>query len=832
MRKISPIPLILIALLISVTSSFTQPAKIMNAAELELALRKLNVLGSALFVAAHPDDENTAMLSYLSSERLVRTAYLSTTRGDGGQNLIGTEKGDLMGVIRTQELLAARRIDGAEQFFTRAIDFGYSKSPEESIRIWGRDDIIADMVWIIRKFRPDVIITRFTPEMGGHGHHRASAILAEEAFHAAGDPSRYPNQLKYVEPWQSKRIVWNAWRRGQNNPGSESAGLIGADLGTYNPLLGKSYTEIAAESRSMHKSQGFGASSRRGERIDYFEHRAGDAAERDLFDGIDLTWNRVKGGREVAAIIDEAIRSYDRNKPSAILPILLKAHNKASELDDGYWVKQKKKELLEVIRSSAGLWLEAIAEDFSATPGGQINITASVVNRSDFPIRLESISFPFQSAINSNEDLKNNQPYEVRSGIVLPEDAEHTQPYWLQSQHELGLFAVESQHLIGQPENSPALVVRFDLAVGEEKLAYEIPVFYRWTDRVAGEKYRPFEIVPEVALSLEKTLYVFADDVSKKVAVRVIAGKPMVAGSVSLHAPPGWRIEPASIPYSLEKKGDEGQFNFTIWPPKNAASGTLQAEARINGTTLTKSVKVIEYPHILIQTLFPPAEAKLLRPDLKKNSEKVAYVMGSGDEIPDYLEQLGFDVNLISDEELDNIDLDKFDTIITGIRAYNTRPRLRQQQQRLLEFVEAGGTLIVQYNTSRGLAVDNLGPYPLTLSRARVSVEDAPVTLVLPDHSLLNSPNKITQSDFDGWVQERGLYFAGEWDAKYQTPISSHDPGEADLLGGLLYAEYGDGVFIYSGLSWFRELPAGVPGAYRLFVNMISAGNNNARGNQ
>lgn len=810
--------------------SLAQPTRIMNAAELELALRKLNVLGSVLMLAAHPDDENTALLSYLSSGRLVRTAYLSTTRGDGGQNLIGPEKGDLMGVIRTQELIAARKLDGAEQFFTRAIDFGYSKSPEETIRIWGRDEILSDMVWIIRNFRPDVIITRFTAEMGGHGHHRASAILAKEAFHAAGDPQKYPEQLKFVDIWQPKRIVWNAWRRNRNSDSNDSE-LISVDIGEYNSFLGKSYTEIAAKSRSMHKSQGFGSRGRRGQSINSFEHTAGMPAMNDLFEGIDLSWNRVEGGKEISEFIDGAISSFQPENPSKIIPNLISAYKIMADMPESYWIKQKHKELTDIIQSALGLWVEAIVEDYSYTLGSGVNLSFNVLNRSNYPVKLQRIITPYQTQeFGNGQILRFNQPFQRKQTITIPNSLNLTHPYWLQSKSSLGLFNVDDQKLIGHPENFPAMVVQFVVQINNQNITLESPVLYRWTDRVDGEQYRSLEIIPDVTLNLQESLYIFSNDQHKEIGLRIKAGKDEVSGQLQMQVPNGWRVEPSTILFSLMKKDDERLLNFTLWPPKKPSIGSLTAEGIVDGEKNSKGFLQIQYPHIPVQTLFPPAEAKLVRLDLTKRNEKIAYIMGSGDDVPKYLEQLGYHVELLSDDDLANVDLNKYDTIISGVRVFNVRSRLKQQISRILEFVHLGGVFIMQYNTSRGLVVDNLGPYSFQISRDRVSVENAPVKFEIPDHPLLNTPNTITQMDFDNWVQERGLYFASEWDTNFQAPISSHDPGESDKFGGIIYTKYGSGVFIYTGLSFFRELPAGVPGAYRLFVNMISAGKENGRG--
>ncbi|HYE64005.1 MAG TPA: PIG-L family deacetylase, partial [Pyrinomonadaceae bacterium] len=522
-----------------------QTHRVMNAAETELALKKLLVLGSVLYIAAHPDDENTALLAYLSNERLVRTAYLSITRGDGGQNLIGTEQGALLGVIRTQELLAAREIDGAEQFFTRAIDFGYSKSPEETISIWGRDVILADIVWIIRRFRPDVIITRFpkTGE-GGHGHHTASAILAEEAFHAASDPSRFPEQLRSVRPWKPKRLFWNNRRPRLENRGPEERKLLSLDLGSYNPLLGKSYTEVAANSRSMHKSQGFGSAERRGSSLNYLEQLAGEPFEKDLFDGVDLSWRRISGGETAGEILEEALRSYRPDNPQLILPLLIRAHAEISKLSsDDPLIAVKRKELLDVIRACAGLWVEAITSSPSATPGSEVRLTATLVNRSDHPFRLESIGLPYGNpAHQANAELKNNQPVTTQLVVKLPADLDWSQPYWLRNASGKGTFNVNDQSLIGLPENPPALPVTLKVSTSQQSLVFETPAVFRWTDRVKGEQFRPFEIVPPVAINLEEKVQVFPDHQAKSVRVVLKSNTENISGVLRLRTPGGWRV--------------------------------------------------------------------------------------------------------------------------------------------------------------------------------------------------------------------------------------------------------------------------------------------------
>jgi LmbE family N-acetylglucosaminyl deacetylase len=824
-RRAALVPLLALA---AALRAGAQPAEIPNAAELELRLAKLKVMGSALYVAAHPDDENTALLAYWSKGRLVETAYLSMTRGDGGQNLIGTEKGELMGLLRTQELLAARRVDGARQFFTRAIDFGYSKGPEETLSIWGKDAVLADTVWAIRNLRPDVVVTRFpTTGEGGHGQHTASAILAVEAFSAAGDPSRFPEQLKWVAPWQPKRLLWNAFRFGADAPRNTKPGWLSVDLGAYNALLGKSYTEIAALSRSMHKSQGFGSAERRGTWLNDFAPIAGDPAQSDLFDGVDLTWGRVKGGAAVTKALDEATRAFDPKDPAAVVAPLVKAYAAMASLRNEPLVARKMEETLELIRDAAGLWIEAIAAQPEVTPGGELKVTAMALNRSKVPLTLVGLEVADQAApVAAAGALKENEPAKTEVVLKVPATAPISNPYWLQAPPGKGLYAVEDPRLVGLPESPAPFTARFVLAFLGEKLAFETPVFWRTTDPVKGELYRRVEVVPPVTASLDEKTYdvpVNGKGVPPRdVRVTLRAARAGVSGALRLKLPAGWKAAPESAPFALKEKGDETALRFTLTAPSAPSVASLEAVAEVDGAPVSRSVVTIDYPHVPLQVLFPPAEARLVRVDLAMTKKEIGYVMGSGDEVPDALRQLGARVTLLADDDLETLDLTRFSAIVAGVRAYNTRPRLKLLKPRLMSYVEKGGTYLVQYDTTSELVTNDIGPYPFHISRDRVTVEEAKVDMT-PGSPLLASPNRIGDADFDGWVQERGLYFADTWDPKYETPLACHDPGEPEKKGGLLYGRYGKGVFIYTGYAFFRQLPAGVPGALRLFANLVSA---------
>jgi len=804
------------------------PAETPNAAEIRLALAKLNVVGGALYVAAHPDDENTAFLAWASREKLVDAGYLSMTRGDGGQNLIGTEAGELMGVLRTQELLAARRLDGAEQFFSRAIDFGYSKGPEETLRLWGKEQVLADTVRVIRTFRPDVIVTRFpSTGEGGHGHHTASALLAEEAFRAAGDPSRFPEQLGTLTPWQPKRLLWNVFRFGGDAPRKDAPGQVSADLGAYNALLGRSYTEIAALSRSMHKSQGFGSAERRGTWLNDFKNVAGTPAEKDLFEGIDLSWGRFgEEGREIQRLLRKAEEDFRPSEPAASVPALVEAWAAVGRLASDPLLIRKQADIADAIRACMGLWVEAIASEPSAMPGASLKVSTMILNRSSRPATLESVSVTHAEAAGAGGALAANEPLRREIALTLPEDAATTQPYWLRERPGKGLFTVTDASLIGLPEGPVPLIARFAVSIAGASIPFEAPVVFRRTDPVKGEVYRPFVITPPVMATFDEKVYAFGSAQPKKLRVTLTSGGA-AAGVLRLRTEAGFSASPAEVPFAFTARGEERTLLFTVTPPSGAdatAAATIAAEAVVNGKVFSKGVVRVDYPHVSLQTLFPPAEARVLRLDVKAPQAPVGYVMGSGDEVPDALRQMGFTVTLLSDDELENGDLSRYAAIVTGIRAYNTRPRLKLAETRLMDYVERGGTVVAQYNTTGDLVTEQLGPWPFKLSRDRVTVEEAPIRFLNPSSSLLTFPNRLKPADFDGWVQERGLYFAGTWDPRYETVIESHDPGESEKPGGLLFAKHGKGAFVYTGYSFFRQLPAGVPGAYRLFVNLVSAG--------
>ncbi len=786
--------------------------------QIRLALARLNVIGSVLMIGAHPDDEHADTLAYFARGRSMRAAYLSVTRGEGGQNLIGPEQGDLLGIIRTQELLDARRIDGAEQFFTRAVDFGYSKTAEETLSKWGHDRILSDIVWVIRRYRPDVVILCFsgTPR-DGHGQHQASAILGKEAFAAAADKTRFPEQLQWVEPWQAKRLVWNVWG------GSDAPGQIRIDTGEYNPMLGYSYLEIAVLSRNMHRSQATGALLRRGGFPTAFVPVAGEPATKDLFDGVDTTWGRVPGGAEAGRLLAKAARDFDDEHPDRILPLLLEARGLIKELNSP-WAAAKLGELGETIGLVCGLWLDAAADRWDVTPGSRISVRVTALNRSHVPITLAGVAAG-GAVISDRIELPFNQSQARTLEVTIRPDRPYTQPYWLIKPH--GDFYNTTGHA-EDPENPPVETAVFVLEIGKETMTLLRPVIYRYADGSHGELVRPLAVVPPVALEFSEPVLIFPKQEAKTIEVLARANIAKASGEVRLEVPAGWRAEPAARKYNLANPGDEATLAFELRPVDGPARGQIRAVTNIGGRDVDTGMRVISYSHFPAQVVFPPSEAGLVRADIHVLAKRVGYVMGAGDEVPEALRQLGCQVTLLTQDDLAVGDLSRFDAIVTGVRAYNVRPDLMANQGRLMDYVSNGGTLVVQYNVlERGVAAETLariGPYPIHIGRERVSVEEAPVLFTNLEDPLLRAPNVLTSADFDGWVQERGLYFAADWDSHYKTLFQSHDPGEQPLTGGTLYTRYGKGVYVFTAYSWFRQLPAGVAGAFRVFANLLSAG--------
>ncbi|MEJ6793105.1 MAG: PIG-L family deacetylase [Lacinutrix sp.] len=824
--------------LISINCFAQQPTK-PNASQIYQSLEKLNFLGSVLYVAAHPDDENTRLISYMANHVKARTAYLSLTRGDGGQNLIGPEIRELLGVIRTQELLTARQIDGGEQRFTRANDFGYSKHPDETLAIWNKEEVLSDVVLAIRQFKPDVIINRFDHRSPGstHGHHTSSAMLSFEAFDIANDKNRYPNQVKQYGTWQPKREFFNTswWFYGSREKfdAADKSNLLNFDIGEYYPSSGLSNTEIAALSRSQHKSQGFGNTGTRGSQIEYIELIKGELPtdKSNIFDGIDTSWNRVKVGKVIGGILEKAQKDFNFTNPSASIPELVKAYNLIQNLEDYHWKAIKTKEIKEIIYACSGLYLEAVSESRTAvTLDDEAKLNIEIINRSNSNISLESLTMPYESDIRKGLNLIKNKPLKIEDVVLINKsidtEAPLTTPYWLTEKGTLGMYSVKDKSLIGLPETPRYLNVTFHLNIEGSPISYTKPIIYKTNDPVKGEVYKPFEIIPEASAKISEKVIIFENEEQKEIPVIVKAGRDNLEGSITLDYPNDWSVFPKQQKINIEHKGQEQTIIFTIIPPKNQSEGTLSPIITIGNSKYTKELIEIDYDHIPFQTVLLPSESRIVRLDIKKRGENIAYIEGAGDVVPESLKQIGYNVITIKPKDITAENLNKFDVVVVGIRAYNTVEALNFKQDILFNFVENGGNMIVQYNTSHRVKVDNIAPYPLTLSRDRVTDEFAEVTFLNAKHEVLNSPNKITQEDFEGWTQERGLYFPNEWSKEFTPILSMNDKGETPKLGSLLVAKHGRGYYIYTGLSFFREFPAGVSGAYRLFANMLSIGKN------
>jgi LmbE family N-acetylglucosaminyl deacetylase len=798
-------------------------------------LKKLNTVGSVLYIAAHPDDENTRLLGYLANERKFRTGYLSLTRGDGGQNLIGKEQGEMLGLIRTQELLAARRVDGAEQFFTRAYDFGFSKNPEETFTFWNKESVLADVVWVIRKFKPDVIICRFpTTGEGGHGHHTASAILAVEAFKAAADPHRFPEQLSETEVWQARRIFWNTFNFGGLNTTAENQVKI--DVGGYNPLLGKSYGEIAAESRSNHKSQGFGSAKTRGEAFEYFKQLGGDTAKKDLFEGISKDWTRFAVTKNIKLLMDNCIAKYNTQAPEKSIPALANVYRQLQQLKDNnnqsvqFWKTQKLKEVKELMIACAGLWIEATAADYMAIPGKDINLTTQIICRSSAKVKVKKINFIATDTL-PGFVLKPNQFYSFKRKESVSSGTPFSPPYWLVKSHSAGSFIVDDQQLIGRGENDAALNVTFDINIGGLNLQYKTPIVFKSTDPVKGEQYRPLEILPPATVNTTEATYVFRNEKPKKISFIVKANTANTKGTLILKTSKGWTVEMENATFDLSTKNEEAIIEATITPDPSSSSGTVSASLLIDNNSYNKSIRRIDYDHIPAKFTLSDALTNLVKVEVVKAGNNIGYIPGAGDDVPASLQQIGYKVTMLPDDVLAAADLSQYDAIITGVRAYNTNEKLQVHYKKLMRYVKNGGNLIVQYNTNNRISTipQNIGPYPFVITRERVTDEKAKVTFTQPEHPVFNFPNKIEDKDFDNWIQERGIYFATDSLKKYETVLSMNDPKEKANEGSLLIAPYGQGNFVYTGLAFFRQLPAGVPGAYRLFANLISLPPNDSK---
>lgn len=798
-----------------------------NGAELYKKLQKLNTLGNVLYVAAHPDDENTRLISLFANHYNYRTAYLSMTRGDGGQNLIGTELREGLGLLRTQELIEARAIDGGEQFFTTANDFGFSKHPEETLAIWNKNEILAQIVYRIRAFKPDIIIHRFDHRTPGttHGHHTSSALLSEQAFHLANDPNAFPEQLKEVTLWQPKRQFYNTswWAYGSRErfEQADKSSRIAIESNPMDIIMGRSNAEVAALSRSQHKSQGFGSAPELGSQIEYLELINGEpASKNNPFSGIDTSWKRIKGGAEIEILINQMLKEFTLSEPAKILPKLISAYNKIEAIEDDYWRLIKSREVIELIQSILGLRFQFSSNVPVGIGKSDLEVSLKIVNPSPVSIQLESIQGEIE--LHVQEDLLPNKVWEYATKIKLPTTV--TSPYWLLEKGTLGNYAVKEKNLIGLPETPNPIQTTFVININNSLIPFSVPLTYRTVDRVDGEIVENFQLLPKFTTQLSEAVIIFPNEHPKKVKAIVQAHNENARGTVRLIAPSNWKITPEVQQVELRLAGETAEFTFEITPPQGNHSISISTQVESEEQHFTYQLQKIEYPHISKQYALSPNETKLAKIDIKTAVDKIAYIKGAGDKVAESLRTIGLQVTEIEVEDIRLETLLNFPTVVLGIRAFNVHRDLSFKNQILWDFVKQGGTLIVQYNTSRGLDSQIVAPYPLTFSSDRVTDENAKVTFLEPNHPLLNSPNKITVYDFEGWVQERGLYFANSWDQEFKPLFSMQDSGETAKEGSLLVADYGKGKFIFTGLSFFRELPAGVPGAFRLFANLLSYG--------
>ncbi|WP_299534462.1 PIG-L family deacetylase [Ulvibacterium sp.] len=821
-------------LLLSPSKGHVQTPKKSSSSEIFQSLQKLNFLGSVLYVAAHPDDENTRLISYFANEKKARTGYLSLTRGDGGQNMIGPELRELLGVLRTQELLAARRIDGGEQIFSRANDFGYSKHPRETLKIWDKEEVLADVVWAIRNFKPDIIINRFDHRTPGttHGHHTSASQLSVEAFDLVGNATKFPEQLNLTETWQPKRLFFNTfwWFYGSREKfeKADKSKMLTADIGTFYPLLGASNNEIAARSRSQHRSQGFGTLSVRGSEKEYLELIKGTLPKdkTNIFDGVDTSWSRLEGGAAIGAILNQVEKNFNFRNPSEHIDEILQAYKLIQGLKDTHWRKIKSKEIKNLILAITGLYLEASAAESYTNPGKSVKINVEAVNRSNVDVILKSLSLSGKMASEKDIALKENQKLNLAIDLNVPQNATYTSPYWLNEKGSLGMYSVKNQQWIGKPETPKPFEASFLLDFSGTSISFQKPVVHRYAERDKGELYRPFEILPEATARFDDKVLIFANAEPKKIPITVKAHSDDVEGEVQLLFSKGWTVEQEIKSFKIAKKGDEQTLVFSLIPPSYEDESYITPLVKINGNEISKELVTISYDHIPTQSVLLPSEAKVVRLNIQKIGENIGYIMGAGDKVPESLEQIGYTVHLIDPKDITSESLRKFDALVVGIRAYNVVDELKFKQRYLLEYAKNGGNLIVQYNTSGrwDSQFPNIAPYPITLSRDRVTDENSNVEILAKNHPLVNFPNPITNEDFNGWVQERGLYFPKKWSKEFTPILSMNDQGEPKANGSLIVAPHGKGYYIYTGLSFFRELPAGVSGAYKLFSNMLSLG--------
>ena len=790
-------------------------------------LQKLGEHTTVLYIAAHPDDENTHLIAWLSQEKKFRTAYMALTRGDGGQNLIGSELGVDLGLIRTRELMAARSIDGGEQYFSRAFDFGFSKRPEETLNIWDRNKVLEDIVRVIRTVKPDLIICRFPPDQrAGHGHHSSSAILAHEAFLAAADPAQFPGIPAHDASWKANAIFWNSFTYG--NPAEAPKTRFKVEIGGYDPVSGKSYGELAAESRSQHKSQGFGVPMERNPHTEYFIPVDGDTMNADLFSLKDRYFEMSPEGRLIKSKIENAIAAFDPFHPEKSTISLLDLYHEMSNWNvDSTFRERKLNDLKEVIIDCMGLWTAVYASEESFAVDDTIPASLQLIVRNNDGLRIE---IPSYHLITGDTILNADKMQYYRQSITLKGCKGTTQPYWLHSEHQRGMFVVEDKSMIGRPWNDPAINLPVIIHYGKYSLPFNIPVQYKLIDPVKGEMERPLVITQALTATMNETVSIYNTTAPRTYKLNLTWHRTHSDSvTIKIVRPTGnnWSVNCNDTTIFFSKKGENHIVNFLIRPESMINSvNELKFTYTESSDHLKRplgSQREINYPHIPKITWFPALTLKLISADIKVNAKKVLYIKGAGDDVAAMIRQLGIIVDEISAAALDDIQLSNYDAVVTGIRAYNTDPSLSGFFDKITNYLQNGGVFLIQYNTNNNLhPVTFTTPAPFLIGRNRVTEEDAEVVFSNPEDPILKTPNTITAGDFQNWVQERGLYFASDIDNRYRQPLSMHDQGEENQPGSLILLPVGKGKYIYTGLSFFRQLPAGVPGAFRLFANLIS----------
>lgn len=754
-----------------------------NAASIYAGIKKLGVMGSVLYIAAHPDDENNSFLPYLTKEKNYRTAYLSLTRGDGGQNLIGKEQGIELGLIRTQELLAARRIDGAEQYFSTAYEFGFSKSADEALTIWDHQKVLSDVVWVIRQYQPDIIITRFPGDArAGHGHHAASSIIANEAYLAAADPTKFPEQLKKgVSVWKAKRILWNTFNFGSVNTTSNNQFKI--EVGGYNVIEGKSYGEIGAEARTMHKSQGEGRPKRRGTSYEFFETTGGEAPVNDLMDGIDISWSRL-GAASIQTEVNNLVKQFQIDQPSAIVPSLVALYTKVKALPNSVWRNYQLQQIQSLIKDAAGIFIEASTQKAQVIPGDNLGLQVLINQRSSANAQLVKLQLPSKDSL-IQKTLGNNQNTIIDFTFKVDASTPISQPYWLVEPKTEGMFIVNDYSFIGKAENDPAFTITAQLKIEGVDFYFPQAIQYKYTDPTKGDVYQPLAVIPAKETKYNKEVYLMKSN------------------------------KPIEISYQqIDHQGATIQKSTWI---KNA-NESLPTNA---GDIYRKT---IQYDHIPTLNYFTRATAKIVPININTKKATVGYIDGAGDKLPEALVELGYQVVLLKESDINKTTLAGLDAIVVGIRAYNMYEWITEKNDLINEYIQLGGNYIVQYLKSNQVGINKVkvGPYAFSVNGSRrVTQENVPVDFVLPNHPVLNTPNKISADDFANWVQERSTYQAENIDPHFEMPLSMHDANEPTSNGSLLIAPCGKGNMVYASITLFRQLPAGNPGAYKLLANLV-----------